>query len=62
MDYSHRQYKSEEGRRIVAVEAVNVTEKNLKDLKVQLSQFENDRKSAVAAPEGAERQVETQCK
>ena len=62
MDYSHRQYKSEEGRRIVAVEAVNVAEKNLKDLKVQLSQFENDRKSTVAAPEGAERQVETQCK
>ena len=59
MDYSHRQYKSEEGRRIAAVEAVNVVEKSLKDLKVQLCQSENDRKSAVAAPEGAERQVET---
>ena len=59
MDYSHRQYKSEEGRRIAAVEAVNVVEKSLKDLKVQLCQSENDRKSAVAASEGAERQVET---
>ena len=53
MDYSHRQYKSEEGRRIAVVEAVNVAENSLKDLKVQLSQSENDRKSAVAALEEA---------
>ena len=62
MDYSHRQYKSEEGRRIAAVEAFNVAEKSLKDLKVELSQSENERKSVAAALEGAERQVETQCK
>ena len=62
MDYSHRQYKSEEGRRIAAVEAVNVAEKSLKDVKVQLSQSENDRKSAIATLEGAEGQVETQSK
>ena len=62
MDYSHRQYKSEEGRRIAVVEAVNVAENSIKDLKVQLSQSENDRKSAVAALEGAEGQVETQRK
>ena len=62
MDYSHRQYKSEKGRRIAVVEAVNVAEKSLKDVKVQLSQSKNDRKSAVAALEGAEGQVETQRK
>ena len=62
MDYSHRQYKSEEGRRITAVEAFNVAEKSLKDLKVELSQSKNERKSVAAALEGAERQVGTQCK
>ena len=40
----------------------NMAEKSLKDLKVQLSQLKNDRKSATATLEGAERQVETQCK
>ena len=44
------------------MEAFSVVEKSLKDLKVELSQFENKRKSAVAALEGAERQAETQCK
>ena len=62
VDYSHWQYKSEEGRRIAAVEAFNVAEKSLKDLKVQLSQPKNDRKSTVATLEGAERQAETQRK
>ena len=37
MDYSYWQYKSEEGRSIVAVKAFNVAEKSLTDLKVQLS-------------------------
>ena len=62
VDYSHWQYKNEEGRRIAAVEAFNVAEKSLKDLKAQLSQFENDKKSAATALEGAERQAETQRK
>jgi len=41
------------------VEAFNVVEKSLKELKIQLSQSENERKSAVVALEGAERQTET---
>ena len=59
MDYSHRQYKSEKGRRIAVVEAVNVAEKSLKDLKVQLFQSKNDKKSTVATLQGVERQAET---
>ena len=62
MDYSYWQYKSEEGRSIVAVEAFNMAEKSLTDLKVQLSQSENKRKSAVTALERVERQAETQHK
>ena len=62
MDYSHWQYKSEEGRRIATVEAFNVAEKSLKDLKVQLSQSKNDRKRSVTTLEGAERQAKTQRK
>ena len=49
-------------RRIAVVEAFNMAEKSLKDLKVQLSQSENDRKSSVTTLEGAERQAKTQCK
>ena len=62
MDYSHWQYKSEEGRSIAAVEAFNMAEKSLTDLKVQLSQSENERKSAATTLERVERQVETQHK
>ena len=39
-----------------------MAEKGLKKLKIQLSQFENERKSVAAALEGVERQVETQYK
>ena len=39
-----------------------MVEKSLKDLKVQLSQSENDRKSSVTTLEGAERQAKTQHK
>lgn len=59
MDYSHQQYKSEVGRRIATMEAFNMSKKSLKELKIQLSQSENERKSAVAALEGAERKVKT---
>ena len=62
VDYSHWLYKNEEGRRIVVVESFNVAKKSLKDLKIHLSQSENDRKSAAAALEGAERQAESQHK
>ena len=62
MDYSHWQYKSEEGRRIAVVEAFNMAEKCLKDLKVQLSQSKNDRKSSIITLEGVERQAKTQRK
>jgi len=44
------------------MEAFNVAEKSLMELKTQLSQSENDRKSTTTALEGAERQAETQCK
>ena len=40
------------------MEAFNVAKKSLKELKIQLSQFENERNSATAALEGAERQAE----
>ena len=39
-----------------------MAEKSLKDLKVQLSQSENDRKSSVVTLEGAQRQAKTQRK
>lgn len=55
MDYSHQQYKSEEGRKIATMEAFNVDEKSLKELKIQISQSENERKSITIALEGAER-------
>ena len=62
MDYSHRQHKSKEGKRIATVEAFTMAKKSLKELKIQLSHSKNERKSATAAFEGAERQAETQRK
>ena len=45
--------------RIDSVEAFNVAKKSLNELKIQLSQSENERKSATTALEGAERQAKT---
>ena len=44
------------------MKAFTVAEKSIKELKTQLSQSENNRKSATAALEGVERQAEAQRK
>ena len=59
VNFSHRQMKDEEGRRVIAVEAFNVVEKRVKELNAKLTKVEKDKKSVEAALEGAERQVET---
>ena len=57
-NYCHRQMKEEEGRHNAAVEAFQVAEKSFKETK--LLEEEKERKSAIAALEGAEKQAETQ--
>ena len=59
---SHRMIKEEEGRRIAAVDAFNVAEKRVQELKTKLAKAERDKKSADSALEGAERQAESQRK
>lgn len=39
-----------------------MAKKSLKEIKIQLSRFENERKSAATTLEGAERQAKTQHK
>ena len=50
--------KEEEGRRNAAMEAFQVAEKSFKETK--LLEEEKEIKSAIAALEGSEKQVETQ--
>ena len=57
---SHRMMKKQEGRRIAAVDAFNVAEKRIQELKNKLAEAERDKKSDKAALEEAERQVEGQ--
>ena len=57
---SHRMMKKEEGRRIAAVDAFNVAEKRIQELKNKLAEAKRDKKSDKAALEKAERQVEGQ--
>ena len=52
--------KEEEGRRIVAVNAFNVDEKRIQELKNKLAAAERDKKGVEVALEGAERQAEGQ--
>ena len=41
---SHRMYKEEDGRQITAVEAFQVAEKSIKDLKAKFTEEERERK------------------
>ncbi|XP_065626829.1 uncharacterized protein LOC136066439 [Quercus suber] len=59
-NYCHRRMKEEEGRRIAAVEAFNVAEKSIQELKKKLQEEEKERKYAAAALENAEKQVKSQ--
>jgi len=52
--------KEEEGRHNVAVEAFNITEKRIQELKSKLLKEERERKSAAAALDSTKRQVEGQ--
>ena len=47
--------KKEEGRRIVALEAFQVAEKSIKDLKAKLTEEEKERKSVAAALSSTEK-------
>ena len=44
---SHRMYKEEDGRQIAAVEAFQVAEKSIKDLKAKFTEEERERKKKV---------------
>ena len=59
---SHRQMKDEEGRHIAIVDTFNIAEKRIEELNTKLTDADRDKKSAEAALQGAERQVESQCK
>ena len=52
--------EEEEGRRIAAVDAFHVAEKNNKELKVKLTEEIKERKSTAAALENVEKQAESQ--
>ena len=52
--------KEEEGRRNATVEAFNVAEKSIQELKSRLLEEERERKSVAAALNSAERQAEGQ--
>ena len=52
--------KEEEGRRNVVVEAFNVAEKRIQELKSKLLEEERERKSVVVAFDSAKRQFEGQ--
>ena len=62
VNFSHKQMKEEEKRRIMAVDAFNVVEKKIQELTTKLNEADRDKKSTKAALQGAERQVESQCK
>ena len=55
INYSHRQMKEEEGRRMAAVEAFHVVEKSNQELKSKLTEAERDRKSAEATLDSVKR-------
>lgn len=57
-NFCHWQMKEEEGRRNAAVEAFNVAEKRINELKNKLTKVERDKKSAEVALDSVERQVE----
>ena len=60
MNNSDQMMKEEEGRHIAAVDAFNVAEERVQELKNKLAKAERDKKSTEAALEGVERQAEGQ--
>ena len=52
--------KEEEGRHIATVEAFNVADKRINELKNKLTEVERDKKSAEAALDNTERQAKSQ--
>ena len=60
VNYSHRQMKEEEGRRITAVDAFHVAEKRNQELKNKLTKAERDKRNAKATLDSAKRQAEGQ--
>ena len=56
----HRQMKEEEGKRNTTVEAFQVAEKSLQEMKKKLHEEKIERKYATAALENAEKQAEKQ--
>ncbi|KAK9997927.1 hypothetical protein SO802_017530 [Lithocarpus litseifolius] len=57
-NFCHRKMKEEEGRCIAAVEAFNVANKRINELRNKLTEAKRDKKSAEAALDNVERQVE----
>ena len=55
VNYSHREMKEEEVRRIAAVDAFHMAEKSIQELKSKLVEEERERKSVAAALDSAER-------
>ena len=62
MNFTHRQMKDKEGRRIAAVEGFNMAKKRIKELNTKLTKAYRKIKSIEAALERVESQAETQCK
>ena len=50
--------KDEEARRIIAMEAFRVADKKSQELTAKLTESERDKKSIMAALDGAEKQAE----
>ena len=49
VNFSHRQMKEEEGRRIMAMDAFNVAEKKIQQLTMKLNEANKDKKSTEVA-------------
>ena len=59
-NYYHQQMKEEEGRRNATVEAFNVVERSIQELKKRLQVEEKERQYVAAALENTEKQAESQ--
>ena len=60
VNFSYRQMKEEEGRRIMTVDAFNMAKKKIQELTIKLNKANKDKKSAKAALQVAERQAKRQ--
>ena len=60
VNFSYRQMKEEEGRRIMTVDAFNMAKKKIQELTIKLNKANKDKKSAKATLQVAERQAKRQ--